>query len=43
MLLVCVGALSPWILLAATVAMDLLLLVELWLDGPAPLVAPLPV
>ncbi|QCD86160.1 hypothetical protein DEO72_LG3g681 [Vigna unguiculata] len=44
MLLVCVvGALSRWFMFAATMGVDLLLLVELWFDGPATLLTPLPV
>jgi len=44
MLLVCVvGALCRWFMFAATMGVDLLLLVELWFDGPATLLTPLPV
>ena len=44
MLLVCVvDGLSPWFMFATTMGADLLLLVELWLDGPTALVAPLTV
>jgi len=43
MLLACVSALSPWFMLATTMGVDLLLLVELWFDGLVALVVPLPV
>jgi len=42
MLLVCVvGGLSPWFTFAATLGMNLLLLLQFWLDGPAALLATL--
>jgi len=44
MLLVCVvGGLSPWFTLAATLGVDLFLLLQVWLDGPVALLAPLTV
>jgi len=44
MLLVCVvGGLFAWFMFAATMGVNLLLLVELWFDGPTTLVAPLTV
>jgi len=32
-----VGGLSPWFTFAATLSLDLLLLLPLWVDGPAAL------
>jgi len=43
LLVLVVGALSPWFMLSTTRGVDLLLLVELWFDVPAMLLATLPV
>jgi len=34
-----IGALSPWFMLAANMGVDLLLLLQLWFDGPTALLA----